>query len=297
MNSRNLAIFLVAAFALNIVIAIYLLSGMIGGEAKGGLRSPDSLVEIRDLRQSVADLRVEVGELNEVVRGATLAESSPSNVGETSSLVPPSGLSVRISDIEAALARLQSAMDGISLEEASEGRDELFREEDGHLKADEYLEAGKFAIAGEGYLKFLENHPDHPDARNILHRARNAFNKAGYSDKALWVQEEILKHFPEHRSDDLWTLANMEKKSRRYADAAVHAAESAKLLTNDEKYWRLLYAAWYAQLAHGDEAGLAYYRDVQGQIVGAGYGDEKIGLRAQEKIDEIERKIANANRP
>ena len=71
----------------------------------------------------------------------------------------------RLAELESAVAKLASAYQGISLEASSEERDALFRGEDGYLKADEYFAAEKFAIAGEGYLAFLEAHPDPSQAK------------------------------------------------------------------------------------------------------------------------------------
>ena len=216
-----------------------------------------------------------------------LAESAAT----TSPAAPDAALDQRLSAIESSLAQLQNSFDGISLESASEERDALFRSEDGHLTADEYFAAGKYAIAGEGYLAFLEAHPDHPDAYNILGRARDSFRRAGYTDKAIWAQEELIKNLGERRDGDVLALAQLEKDAGRLDDAITHAAEAAELATEpSQALWHRMYWAWYNQLRDGDQAGLNAYRQVQQQIADAGYAEERIGQRVAEKIEEIERR-------
>ncbi|MGI9240091.1 MAG: tetratricopeptide repeat protein [Verrucomicrobiales bacterium] len=197
----------------------------------------------------------------------------------------------RLDAIEASLAKLTQAFEGISLESASEERDALFRSEDGYLKADEYFAAGKFAIAAEGYLAFLESNPEHPQAYDILKRARQAFTRAGYSDKAVWAQQELLRNLGEdRRAEDVMTLAQLEKDAGSLDSAIDHAAEAADRATDvGSRLWNRMYWAWYNQLRDGDSAGLNAYREVQREIDAAGQGGEKVGIRVREKIEEIER--------
>ena len=220
-------------------------------------------------------------------------------LGNVSSKPEAPDLTSRLAGIEDSLAKLQSSFDGISLENASEERDALFRSDEGHLKADEYFAAGKFAVAGEGYLAFLEAHPDHPDAYDILKRARNAFHKAGYKDKAIWAQEELIKNIGERRHSDVFQLAQMEKDAGRLDDAIAHAAEASELATEpSQALWHKMYWAWYHQLRDGSQAGIDAYRQVQQEISDGGYSDHTLGQRVQEKIDEIERtKTAKSGRP
>ena len=207
-----------------------------------------------------------------------------------------SSLNERLDSIEAAVQKLQRAIDGISLEDASKSRDALFRGENGYLKADEYFAAEKFAIAGEGYLAFLEEHGDHPEAFDILKRARQSFERAGYKDKAIWAQEELLTNLPERRPSDVMKLAQLEKDAGRYDDAISHAAEAAELATEPQTgLWNRLYWAWYNQLRDGSEAGLNAYRKVEQEIAEAGYSDQRLGDRVRAKIAEIERAQSVAN--
>ena len=215
--------------------------------------------------------------------------SSPQGDAEAESETAAPSIDDRLTSLEASIAKLQSAFNGISLESASEERDELFRGEDGHLKADEYFAAGKFAIAGEGYLKFLEANPDHPDAFNILGRARNSFKRAGYMDKAIWAQEELIKNAGQPRSQDLSTLANLEKMNGQYEEAAQHVDEAADMLEGSDRLWKRLYWAWYTQLGEGNDAGVTAYREVEKEIIASGYRDHRLGEQVRKKIAEIER--------
>ncbi|MGI8604191.1 MAG: hypothetical protein ACR2OZ_14540 [Verrucomicrobiales bacterium] len=202
-------------------------------------------------------------------------------------------VAARLEAVEQALARLQKIVDVLSPDQGSQDRTALFAAEDGYLKADEFFEIEKFAIAGEGYLTFLQNHPQHPDAHDIMKRARDSFQRAGYMDKAFWVQNEILKSFPQERAKDLFDLAMMEKEARRMDDAINHAAESASLASNPEdRLWRLLYRAWFIELRDGPEASLAAYRDVETMIDTAGHRERPLGERARNRIAELEQRIA-----
>lgn len=196
---------------------------------------------------------------------------------------------MRLNQLESSVDQIQSALDGISLEKASEDRQALFKAVEGYLKADEYFEAEKFAIAGEGYLAFLSTHPDHPDAHNIMGRARRAFARAGYPDKAMWVQEEMIANFPENRFNDLFVLGQMKKSANRYDDAIAHVEEAMELApTPEDRAWKQLYWAWYHQLRDGNEAGLAMYQQVAEDVAAAGITNPRVIERVQEKITELE---------
>ncbi|HYF33736.1 MAG TPA: hypothetical protein VD994_00490, partial [Prosthecobacter sp.] len=167
-------------------------------------------------------------------------------------------LEQRIAALEAKVKVLQDALNGVSIEKASAERQAMFAADEGYLKADEYFEAGKYAIAGEGYLTFLQNHPEHADAREVMKKARDAFLRAGYKDKAFWVHEEMMKTFPKHQAGDLWEQAQLEKEAGLYDRAVDHAAQAAELAPNpEERLWRRLYWAWYVQLRDGSTAGIA----------------------------------------
>lgn len=293
MKSRGFSL-LIAALVLNCGLSLYLLATRNSATPAAATKSvaatksdPDRLV---DVEQALRGLRSQLSSLEQSL-GSPPPEAGQATGGKDSADTVVS-LRDRLATMERSLAKLQGALDGISLEASSAERNELFIGENGHLKADEYFAAKQFAIAGEGYLKFLEAHPDHPDHRSILERARSAFNKAGYGDKAIWAQEELMRIYPERRTQDLMTLARLEKDAGRFESAATHAAEAGALDQTSNRYWNLLYAAWYTELDQGPQASLDYYRNVQQQIVQAGYGEHALGVRAQEKIDELERRLA-----
>lgn len=204
----------------------------------------------------------------------------------------------RISLLESSLASLQENYNGISIEVASDERQKIFASPDGVLRADEYYEAGKFSIAAEGYLTYYRNYPDGPDSRGVLDRARRSYRQAGYQDMAIWVQEEMMRLFPENRVTDLTTLAEMEKDAGLYDAAIEHSAEAAELMPETQsRLWQRMYWAWYNQLRDGNEAGLEAYRTVKEEIRTAGFPeDHKLNQRVNDKIEEIVREQSNRRR-
>lgn len=193
----------------------------------------------------------------------------------------------RMAKLESTVHGLKTAMEGISLEKASADRRALFAAEEGYLKADEYLEAGKFAIAGEGYLTFVENNPDHPDTREVMKKARDAFLRAGYKDKAFWVQDEMLKSFPDQSAADFEEMARVEKNAGYYDRAVDHIAQAADLApTAEERLWKRLYWAWYVQLRDGTPAGISALKQVQQEIATSGVGNPKLSESAAERMQE-----------
>lgn len=244
------------------------------------------------LAREVEALRAQVAGLKPAAPLVAGTSGSPPREAAAMGTAAPgvAALEQRLRAIEAAVARLQSSMDGVSLEKASADREALFAAEEGYVKADEYFEAGKFTIAGEGYLTFVQHHPDHPDAREVMKKARNAFLKAGYADKAFWVQEEMRKRYPQNEGLDIWEQAQLEKDAGRYNDAVNHSAQAAELATNpEERLWRRLYWAYYVQLRDGNPAGITALRQVQQEIVAAGLGNHKLAAKAQEKLQEWQR--------
>jgi hypothetical protein len=193
----------------------------------------------------------------------------------------------RVAALEAAVKTLQQAMRGVSLEGASAERQALFAAAEGYLKADEYAAAGQHAIAGEGYLTFLQHNPDHADARDVMKKARDSFLKAGYKDKAFWVHEEMMKSFPENQSADLWEQATLEKEAGLYDKAVNHAAQAAEMASNpEERLWRRLYWAWYVQLRDGAPAGISALQQVQQEIATSGVKNPKLTEHAARRMQE-----------
>lgn len=244
--------------------------------------------EIERLKKEIAGLRRSIGSIQATPESGLPITIAP---GEER---PDEFVSIndRIGALESSVSRLQSNYNGISIESASAERAEIFASEEGAIKADEYFEAGKFAIAAEGYMTYYRNHPEDPDAKSILTRARDAYSKAGYKDMAIYLQEEITEFFPDQRAANLETLATMYKNVGDY-DAAIRFADESASLTTDpqKKLWTRLYWAWYNELRDGPDAGLAAYQLVQGEIQQAGFTDHKLNSRAQEKIDDLLQRI------
>jgi tetratricopeptide (TPR) repeat protein len=199
----------------------------------------------------------------------------------------------RVAALEAQVKALQQALSGISLEKASADRQKIFASEDGYLKADEYAAAGQHAIAGEGYLTFLQNHPQHPDARDVMKKARDSFIKAGYKDKAFWVHEEMMKASPQQQLADMEELAHLEKDAGLYDRASQHMAQAAQLDPNAEsRLWKRLYWAYYVQLGSGNRAGLEALQQVQQEISASGVANPLLHQRAQQHLVEWQQQLA-----
>lgn len=201
----------------------------------------------------------------------------------------------RVAALEESVKSPLSAEEGVSLERASAERQALFAGEEGYRKADEYFEAGKYAIAGEGHLTFVQKNPNHPDVREVMKKARDAFLKAGYKDKAFWVQEEMMKTFPQHQYADLWEQATMEKEAGLYDRAVEHAAQAAGMAPNpEERLWKRLYWAWYVQLRDGNTAGIAALQQVQGEIATSGVTNPRLAENAAQRMEEWQQLAAGS---
>ena len=254
------------------------------------------------LAPEMAEMRAELNTLaSEVVRFRQQLGVTQQTEEEANSDTEGAVASVRdkIADLERSMASLRSNYEGMSIEGASEERMAVFISDEGAIKADEYFEAGKYAIAAEGYLTYYRENTEPKDSKGVLERARSAYQRAGYSDMAIWVQEEKMRLFPENRNHDLSTLAEMEKDAGRYDDAIGHISEAADAATTAQsRLWSRMYWAWYNQLRDGDEAGLNAYREVKQEIEDSGVSNEKLNERVDEKIDEINAAIrAESRRP
>ena len=260
----------------------------IGGEYAAGE------MEMLELKESLTDLSNQIETLKKSIGKIPGDEADPS-LTDAESASPPAFASIdqRLAALEGMVSRLQSNYDGISMEGASEEREQVFASTEGAIRADEYFEAGKYSIAAEGYMTYLRNNPDDPDARNVLERARRAYGRAGYQDMAIWTQEEMMRLFPENRPQDLQTLAELYKDAGNYDEAIQVAEEASELIEEPQaRLWNQLYWAWYTQLRDGNQAGVDAYRQVQQEILQSGYEDHRLNERAQEKIDEILRAMS-----
>lgn len=280
---RNILVAGAAISALG--LSLYLLS-VRSGDA-GAALPPSASRAMHDLQTQIASLRNDVSRLTGP-RSPEPAEAGVAGNGQTATV------DERLRALEKSFAGLQSAMDGVSIEKASADRAALFAAAEGYLKADEYFEAGKYAIAGEGYLTFVQHNPKHADVRGVLKKARDAFLKAGYTDKAFWVQEEMMKQFPQFQSSDLWEQSRLEKEAGLYDAAVNHALQAAELAPNpEERLWRRSYWAWYVVLRDGTAAGVDAMRQVQQEIAAGGFGENHLlAVKARERLLEWQNRPA-----
>lgn len=272
------------AIAGNLIVSGILLSERGQQELPGLMATEDSVVDrLKDPVAEVGQLRAELSEIrSELELGRDLTEETTTT----------SALEERLSSMEKRLTQIESASLGPSIDEAAAERSEQFRSPDGHLKAEEYFAAGQFELAGQGFLAYLEAHPDDPEHRSLVKKAIQSFAAAGNLDRAIAIQEELMEIYPENKAGDLMTLARLQQQAGKYEEAARNASSSADLVNDSSKYWNLLYSAWYTQLGEGLDAGLSAHREVEAQIMAAGHGEGKLGERVREKIAEIEREMA-----
>jgi tetratricopeptide (TPR) repeat protein len=286
----------------NILTIALLLDRGDSGTAGNGADVAREIDPAAPLLEAMDALRADVDTLRDELRlrpsAAAAAEPDAGFAGGTSMALVETALAARFDDLTLRLERLETmlvAMKDLEAELAAaklrEKREEQFRAEDGFALADELLAQNQFAVGANGILTFLDAHPDHPDARDLMKKARDAFAKAGYGEKALWLQGEIMGKFPERRGEDLYALAMLEKQSRNYDDAIRHMDESLELApTDQDRMHRLFYRAYLIHQRDGDAAGLDVYREVE-RLAGAAGIDEPARVAAQ-RAGEIEKRLA-----
>lgn len=164
--------------------------------------------------------------------------------------------------------------------------------------ADRYFEDGKFSTAAGVYEKFLEHHPQHPDALDILRKARDAYRKAGYGARAVDVQNRLLDEYQvEDPVAELMTLADLEWSIKRYEDAIAHGERAAELAIDaHQKLVAMAYRAWYIELGRGPEAGLAANREVAQWAQERGLTEYKVFKNVQQHVERLEKVIASGSR-
>ncbi|HZN56757.1 MAG TPA: hypothetical protein VFD71_01690 [Planctomycetota bacterium] len=244
-------------------------------------------------REAIDSLRKEVSRLSALLA----SRGSPSKVAidpeETNAVDLISRLDEvikRLESLEKSIAGKNEVSDELALLKLREKLQEQYRADDGFAIAEELLAQGKFAAGGNGILTFLESHPDHPDTQDLMRRARSAFEQSGNLDKALWLQQEIMKKFPEHRGGDLHLLALLEKRMKKQDDALQHFNESVDLaVTEQERITRLLSRAELVHELNGDSAGLEAYREVERLAKAAGI---EAADEARKRADRIEERSA-----
>jgi tetratricopeptide (TPR) repeat protein len=244
-------------------------------------------------REAIDALRKEVGRLSDVV--ASMPSSStvtidPARAGGVDLAARFDEVIKRLDALEKSIAAKNEATDELAVIKLREKLQEQYRAEDGFAIAEELIAQGKFAAGGNGILAFLESHPDHPDAQDLMRRARNAFQQSGNLDKALWLHGEIMKKFPEHRGGDLHLLALLEKRMKKHDDAMHHFDESVELArTDQDRMSRMLSRAELVHERDGDSAGLEAYRELERLARAAGI---ELAEEAGKRADRIEERLA-----
>jgi tetratricopeptide (TPR) repeat protein len=285
-------------FAVGLIVSLVVVGNVITSLLL--LRASRPLGDLASRNDGIAAQREAIDSLRkEVSRLSTLLASrgSPSKVAidpeETNAVDLVSRLDEvikRLESLEKSIAGKNEVSDELALLKLREKLQEQYRADDGFAIAEELLAQGKFAAGGNGFLTFLESHPDHPDTQDLMRRARSAFEQSGNLDKALWLQQEIMKKFPEHRGGDLHLLALLEKRMKKQDDALQHFNESVDLaVTDQERINRLLSRAELVHELNGDSAGLEAYREVERLAKAAGIesADE-----ARKRADRIEERAA-----
>ena len=291
MSKSFIGLLLAAVIAGNIITCVLTL-GLRDASPWGGAST-----EVDTVAAAVDSLGAELSQLSDALR-SHIASSSPSDAERDSDDSKGDALSARIGDLFKRLDRIQKSLDHqvevrntSAAIELREKRQALFRADDGHLFAEELLSDKKFALGANGMLTFLEEHPDHPDTQDLMRRAREGFRESGYLDKALWLQQEIMKKFPEHRGADLHILSMMERRMKNYDSALRHIDGSLRLAATDkDRINRLYYRAELVHEIDGDRAGLEAYREVQSQAAAVGIGP--ITHAARKRADRIEERLS-----
>ncbi len=294
---KAIALLITVVLAGHIVTVTLLLGGRGSGGASGGARFESGDPDGARLLEAIAALRKDVDSLsNEVARrpapvAAAGGAPDPAPADESALAARLDQVIERLDALEKSLATIRDVNEELAVARLREKREEQFRSEDGYTVADELLEEKKYALGANGILTFLDAHPDDPDARDLMRKARDAFLRAGYGEKALWLQGEIMSRYPEHRGADLYGLAMMEKQLRKFDDAMRHIEESIELASRDQdRMNRMFYRAYLIHQRDGDEAGLAAYREVERVATTAGIRTpaEEAGKRAK----QIEERLA-----
>lgn len=301
MSKLGLALLIAVVAAGNVATIAILLgvrSAAPAGDIEGAARADAALAPIVEpLVQAIDALRQDVQRLSADAAargGAAALDDRPGAAAPADAALAARLDQVveRLAGLETTLAAMKDVNDELTMAKLHEKRQEQFRAEDGFAVADELLAQKKLAVGANGILTFLDAHPEHPDARDLMKKARDAFFEAGYREKALWLHGEIMRKFPEQRSEDAYMLAMLEKQMRKYDDALRHIGESIDLSrTAQERLNRMFYRAYLIHERDGDAAGLEAYREVEraGRAAGVQFPSNEAAKRA----GEIEERLAS----
>lgn len=297
MNKVALALLISLVVAGNAVTIALLLSERPSGPRSGVAGVGDGDASLTPVLEAIAGLRENVDRL------ANMRPVAPAELGSTqpelaSTQPADDTLAARLDEVierlqalEKTLAAMKDVEAELAVAKLREERLAQFRAEDGFKVADELLAQNQFAVGANGILTFLEEHPDHPDARDLMRKAADAFLKAGYGDKALWLHGEMMEKFPDPTGQDLFSLSMLEKQLRKFDDALRHINESLEIAPSEQhRMNRLFYRAFLIHTRDGDEAGLEAYREVERLAMarGGGYPADD----ARKRAEEIEGRLA-----
>ncbi len=261
--------------------------------------------QLNEFSQALADLRKEVQRLSSDLATQSSLISSNSEESSDPSLSiagiqnpnnsPLSekldNLAQRFDQFESTLKSMKELNDEVSLAKLRETRNQQFRTESGFTYADELIAEKKFAVGANGIMEFLDEFPDHPDARDLMGKARQAYFSAGYSEKAIWVHEEMMKKFPKQRGRDLYNLAMMVRRQKKLDKAIELMNESVELsATPTERANRMFYRAYLIHTRDGDNPGLQAYREVEEYARNQGTS-KNARDEAQKRANEIEKRL------
>jgi tetratricopeptide (TPR) repeat protein len=173
-----------------------------------------------------------------------------------------------------------------------------FAGEEGFVHADLLFDQGKLASAAYGYLTFVAEHSDHPDARDFWRKARDALWKAQSYSQAIAVQEQMMERFPEFQGYlGRFELALIERDAGRWRDAQRHMLEAADAaLTDTDKAVALRHYAACVHRAEGDMAGLRAYQEALRQTEAMGLGENKDAYQMREQLAGIQRRLERKGR-
>ena len=287
MSKVSVALIVSVVILCNVITSILLLRGP---GPVGGRGNDWSAAQ----REVIDALRKDVGQLSAAlaaIRSLPAVTISPSEANGVDLAQRLDEVIRRLEALEKSIAGKDEASDALAALELRDKLQERYRADDGFAIAEELLAEGKFAAGANGILTFLESHPDHPDTQDLMRRARSAFQESGNLDKALWLQGEIMKKYPEHRGGDLYLLGKLEQRMKKHDDAMRHFDESVGLATTDqERVSRMLSRAELVHEREGDSAGRDAYREVESLARTAGIESaDEVGKRA----DRIEERLAN----
>ncbi len=222
------------------------------------------------------------------------SSSEKATEGEASTVTDTQvqAISQRIAQVEKSMGALKKEMNE-KVFVLLGGNDKIdFTAEDGYVHATRLAEAGKHNAAAEGYMKFLEKFPDHVDARDIAKKARANFMKAGFKQRAIDIQKDIIEAYPDYNEEDYSTLARMYFDMKHYDEAIENVTKSIDLMQpGNDQLWKMMYRAWYIELGRPPEEGIAAYEEVDRRRAELGIENKQMKDKVQKYIQRIRNRM------